>query len=423
MLFQAPFTCDCWTTDHKSFTPDGKSLATVLNDFKVEIRDSSTGNLTSTLRCIDKVDLIKWSPNGRHIVTCMYERNAVHVFTPPTHPTQASARIDGGELGVEYVMWTPNSQALIVFGKQGIRADVWELRTSKLYGLLAVKDSRHGAAFSPNKRVFAYLTRKDEKDVLSLHSVDDWHIINQIPLDTLDARHLVWSPDGVSVAISDCEIEHRVVIVNTESGVATSYSGYQGQLGALKLCWCMNSHLLAVGSGNDTIHVLFMPDWKLLTELDHVRLTRIEKADHYEEESPGKFVSGKFPLTGFDPNLAGVSNIEWSRSGKYIASTVRCHARSLFIWDVESLTLIHAFTFLTPIADFKWSPTNDDLAVAIGTDKLLNWRPSGFRISHAQEAAIQIHMIEWRSDGECLAAFDNAAGTCTLAFTIEEENE
>jgi hypothetical protein len=44
-----------WTADCQSFTPDGKFLATVLNDFKVETSDPLTGNLHPTLRCIDQI--------------------------------------------------------------------------------------------------------------------------------------------------------------------------------------------------------------------------------------------------------------------------------------------------------------------------------------------------------------------------------
>jgi WD40 repeat protein len=424
MLFQAHFTCDCWSLDHQSFTPDGKSIATVLNDFKVEIRDSSTGNLLSTLRCIDKIDQIKWSPNGRHILAAMYERNAVHVFTPPTHPTQASARVDGGELGVDFAGWSPNSQDLIVFGRYGIRADVWELRTSKLTGIPLVKDSRKGFAFSPNKCVLAYLTRREGKDCLALHSVEDWCPLTAIDLATLDARELAWSPDGVFVAIADCEIEHRIVVVNSETGAASTFEGYTGEKGATKICWCINSHLLAVGSGNDAVQILFTPDWKLLTEFHHIRLSRAENAEHWEEETPGRMIRAeKVQPKGFDARVCGINRLEWSKSGRFIASATASHVKTLFIWDMETLMLRTVFSFLSPIADAKWSPTDDLLAIGIGTDKLITWRPSGFKVSQAQEAAIQIHLVVWRSDGECVACFDTVAGTATLAFVLKDEEQ
>lgn len=421
MLFQTPFTCDCWSKNQVAYTPNGKSLATVLNDFKVEIRESSNGNLLSTLRCIDKIDQIGWSPNGRHIFTAMYERNAVHVFTPPTHPTQASARIDGGELGVDHVMWAPNSQCLLVFGKHGIRVDVWDLRTCHLVGIPGIKDCHKGVGFSPNKRYFAYLTRKNGKDCLALHATDDWRCTQCIELDTLDAREMQWSPDGVNIAIIDCQLEHRVHVFNSETNQFATYEAYQSQKGAVSMCWCMNSHLLAIGSGNDAIHILYTPEWHLLTELDHINLTRIESADHYEEETPGKMIPARFPIKNYDGSFSGINQIRWSRSGRYIASMSATMKRTVFIWDIETLTLIHAFTFLTNVTDFQWSPSDDNLAVVIGTDKLLNWTPSGFRISHAQEAAIQMHLLKWRSDGESLAAFDSAAGTCTLAYILEDE--
>jgi hypothetical protein len=81
---------------------------------------------------------------------------------------------------------------------------------------------RLGFAFSPNKRVLGSLTCRDDKDSLALRSVDDWSLIHWIQLETLDARDLIWSPDGFLVAIADCQIEHRLVVVNSESGgVAT----------------------------------------------------------------------------------------------------------------------------------------------------------------------------------------------------------
>jgi WD40 repeat protein len=169
------------------------------------------------------------------------------------------------------------------------------------------------------------------------------------------------------------------------------------------------------------IHILFTPDWKLLTELNHITLTRCENADHYEEETPGKFVPSKFPVKFFDASVSGVNRIEWSRTGKFIASSTASHVRTIFLWDVETLTLIHVFTFLSTVTDYKWSPTDDNLAVAVGTDKLLNWKPTGFRVSHAQEAAIQIQLLVWRADGEALAAFDTISGTCTLSFVLGDD--
>jgi WD40 repeat protein len=350
----------------------------------------------------------------------MLERNAVHIFTPPTHPAQSSARVDGGELGIERASWSPNSQDLIIFGKDGIRADIWNLRTSRLTALPLIKDCKKGFAFNPNKHVLGYLTRRNGKDSLALRSVEDWRFINQIDLETLDARQFIWAPDGVLIAIADCQIEHRVSILDTESGSITTFEGYQGQKGVISMAWCINGHLLAIGSGNDVIHILFTPDWAVLAELNHIKLTRCDNAEHYEEETPGKFAESKFPLKDFDASASGIDRIEWSPTGKYIASTSFCYPKSLFIWEVETFTLGYVFTFMTTVADFKWSPTNDNLAVAAGTDKLLNWRPSGFRVSHSQEAAIQIQLLVWRADGEALAAFDTIAGTCTMSFVLRD---
>jgi WD40 repeat protein len=178
---------------------------------------------------------------------------------------------------------------------------------------------------------------------------------------------------------------------------------------------------LAVGSGNDTIYILFTPDWKLLSEFGHIPLTRFQNADHYEEESPGRFVPSKFPVQHFDARVSGISRIQWSNSGKYIASQSCSYNRTIFIWEIESLSLTHVFTFLTAITDAQWSPTDDNLAIAFGTDKILNWKPNGFRVSHVEEAAIQMHFLKWRADGESLAAYDSAAGTCTLAFVLGDD--
>jgi WD40 repeat protein len=128
-----------------------------------------------------------------------------------------------------------------------------------------------------------------------------------------------------------------------------------------------------------------------------------------------------FPVGHLQEKVTGVTRLEWSTTGKYIASQSVSHDRTIFIWDIGTLTLIHVFTFLTPVTDAKWSPTDDNLVVAVGTDKLLNWKPNGFRVSHVQEAAIQIQFVQWASDGESLAAFDSIAGTCTLSFVLGDD--
>ena len=420
MLFQPPFTCDCWSLNYVQFSPDGKSIATALNDFKIEIRESVTGNLSITLRCIDKIDQIGWSFDGRHIFAAMYDRNAVHVYTPNISTTQASARIESGEVGMEYVKWTPDSAWLLVFGKYGIRIDCWELRSSRLVGLPFFKNSHEGNDFSPNKRIFAYLTRRDNKDILSVHSTEDFRCILAIETGTLDANIVKFSPDSQYIAVSDCPIEHRVVIVNVETGDVFRYEAYKLGLGVTSFNWSPDSHLLGIGSGNNSVYLLYAPEWNLLTELGHSPLIRSEKAEYLEEETPGKMIPASFPVKYGDSRIAGVDKILWSKSGNFIACTCISNPRTVYIWDIKSLSLRNVFTFLTPIIGMAWNPVNDVIAVGFGTDKLLTWSPDGYKISHEQEAAVQIHMLMWRPDGDSLAAFDSAAGTCTLAFMVDE---
>lgn len=131
----------------------------------------------------------------------------------------------------------------------------------------------------------------------------------------------------------------------------------------------------------------------------------------------------KIQPKGFDARVCGISRLEWSRSGHFIASATVSYTKTIFIWDMETLALRQVFTFLSPVADAKWSPTDDILTIAIGTDKLIVWTPAGFKVSHTQEAAIQIHLLVWRSDGECLGCFDTIAGTATLAFILRDEEQ
>ncbi|KAH0790523.1 WD repeat-containing protein WRAP73 [Histomonas meleagridis] len=421
MLFQAPFTCDCWTKEFYSLSEDGKTLAAVINGFKVEIHDASTGNSIITLRCIDKIDKVLWSPNGRHLAVAMYERNTVHIFTP-SQSSQPYMRIDGGELGIENIMWSPNNRYLLVFGKDGVRIDVWELRKSmnQLICLLNVKDSRKGVSFSPDKNFFAYLTRIEGSDCISIFSSEDWRPIDTIKINTLDACEIQWSPNSQYIAISDCQIEHRAIIVNLETQNCSEFQAYKEGVGISCMRWCFNSCLLAIGSGNDSIYILYAPDWKLLAEFNHINITRKEIADHYIENTPGEMIKSDFPIEVRNYENSGITKIEWSNSGKYVASTSAAIPQTVFIWDIESLSLIHVFSFLTEVTDMKWSPTDDNLALGYGTDMMLNWKPNGFNVSHSQEAAIRIHFIEWKPDGELLIVFDCIAGTCTFAHVLHD---
>ena len=424
MFFFPPSTSDCWTEDLVQISPDGTRHASVLNDFKIEIRDTQTNAVKISLQCIDRISQIKWSPDSRHILAAMIDRNSVHVFTFPTKSTTPSARIDGGEMGIERAEWSPNSQFVLLYGQCGTRIDVFELRTSEIYGLEIVKNSKTGCAFSPSGDMFAYLSRDSGHDVVKICDAISWEKFTIVPIDTVNATHIKWSPDGKHIAIADCVIDYNMVIISLESVESIQsvkqYKAYEEQLGITNFEWSPNSQILAIGSGDEVVRVILAPDFNLLTELTHFPLSRPEKAVYFQEMSPGRYDKKDSLPDLIETNDSWISRLAFSPSGVYASTTCASAPNGIFIWDIKTLSLVAVYAQMSAVYDVQWSPVRDTLCACNNTDKLLLWTPSGHTVASAKEAATQISRISWRADGEGIVAYDQTAGTSAIGCSVQE---
>ena len=106
---------------------------------------------------------------------------------------------------------------------------------------------------------------------------------------------LVWSPDGVYLAIGRDDTTVQVWNVATITNVYT-YTGHSDDV--LTVAWSPDGKRIASGSADGLVQV-----WDALTG-DHVYTYR-GHADYY----PGHFTSGK-----------AVNAVAWSPDGKHIAS-------------------------------------------------------------------------------------------------------
>ena len=89
------------------------------------------------------------------------------------------------------------------------------------------------------------------------------------------------------------------------------------------------------------------------------------------------FKNSKFENVGLDGPPTGVKKIEWSYTTHYMASKCDNMPHTVWIWDMTTLELASVLIHTSPVKNFSFSPTSNDLYIVTGQGRVYTWAPLG----------------------------------------------
>lgn len=191
-----------------AWSPDGFLLASGGGDNRARIWDAKSGALVSTLMVQDRVDALKWSPDGKYLLTLMsHEPNSIQVWDTSTWEIAKRLHMDGL---IHSVDWSPDSRYLvlaqIIYEDQ---APGWMVVLDTTDWSEAQRLPQFGFAdkvdWSPDGKYIAISSATGGPNP----SFQTW-IVNASPWQTIhtfpdDAKEAVWSPNSKILAINKAD--------------------------------------------------------------------------------------------------------------------------------------------------------------------------------------------------------------------------
>jgi hypothetical protein len=344
--------------------------------------------------------------------------------------------------------------------------------------------------------LLAVLSRKNCQDHVSILSTETWKQVSCFSIATVDAQSILFSPSSSSSATSsssfsssgsrsivviDTSLEYGVYVYSLQGDLEAKYSAYDNALGVKASTFSPNGSFLALSSYDQITRLITPLSWKEAAKYSHdlpTKLSVSEKCkilnrfteigvegleipillseennfDHREEgeEDSSNGVAAAAPSSSFVPILpnalkfikpnyskanpkVGVSMQSWSYSSRYLCTRNDCTPSVAYIWDTQSLGLTSIIVFVKAIRSMRWSPKEDKLAIATGTNRLYMWSNSSssagatcggggdgrIEVADAVDRTsikaddggvpFEISALRWRGDGRCLAVVGRTA--------------
>jgi WD40 repeat protein/energy-coupling factor transporter ATP-binding protein EcfA2 len=197
------------------FSPDGRRLLTVGGD-EVSLWNGETGQQVGGIFKIKELsDSELLSPDGQRFVTAS-KGGAVQLRDSESGKEIAVLKSDDDE--VVTVTFSPDSLTLVTAGSQGT-IQLWSARdgselNKKLGGH---EDGVWRAVFSPDNQRLVTTSRSDQGSLTILWDLDSSREIAQLEGPRTMPSHIVFSPDGQTVATA---VEKRIYLWDGETGEA-----------------------------------------------------------------------------------------------------------------------------------------------------------------------------------------------------------
>jgi WD40 repeat protein len=309
--WEAEFEEPVWAM---AVSPDGKLAAVGLNDGKVDIYDTQSGQKAQELEAHRKrVYAIAFSPDGRLLATSGHDEQVV---LWDTSTWQELGKLDGVEQIMYSLAFSPDSKTLVT-GSRKIKIHLWDVASRSERAVLENHDHLVSAlAFSPDGKMLASGSY-DRTVVL-------WDWPSSVPRQVLEHRYpvysLAFSPSGKYLAVGTKDSE--ITIWDTLTG--TEYRKLEG-------------HDSLVYS------LAFSPDGNTLISGSHDRSIRIWDVRTGEEKRAIVWDKQRGDTAEQSGHRSAVKAVAFSPDGRVLYSGGL--DRKMFAWDatVKGKSVVKSF--------------------------------------------------------------------------------
>jgi WD40 repeat protein len=290
IIYQHNFASADWS-------PDGKSIASIVGKGIVEIWDAATAtaNVTynkhpskSTITCLT------WSPDSQRMISAS-DDGTVLVWDTRTALTLFSAKLPQS---VVYATWLSSGKHVALIDGKGV-VQVWDATTGHVMKKYQKQDMGVStAAWSPDEKHLAIVDQNGRAHILDALNVST---LPPLLLNLRGVTALAWSPNGRQLASADGGV---IQVWDAATGNIT-FSCQDSQYGTIELMWAPDGKRLAF-TNNEGVQVWDVTDGTLL--LTYLGLTGSQGA---------------------------IFTASWSPDGKRIAST--SNDGSVQVWSASPM--------------------------------------------------------------------------------------
>ena len=193
------------------WSPDGSLLA-IVDGSRLTIRDTSTLLVVNFFTCVDALNRIEWSCDGRYLLCAMYKRGLVQVWD--VEDPQWLCKITEGPAGLSYSRWSPDGRTVLDTNDFNVRITVWSLcsKAGVVASLRSPKFADRAVDFSSDGKFLAVAERRDCKDFVQIYECSTWSAVSRFPVETKDLADLKWSPDDRAIGADPARPCLRVAV-------------------------------------------------------------------------------------------------------------------------------------------------------------------------------------------------------------------
>lgn len=253
-----------------------------------------------------------------------------------------------------------------------------------------------GYAYRPKTKNLALLSRRDGKDVVSIHKVSDYEVLRSWNPDTIDAASISWSLDGKWLAIIESAGHgHKILFYTADGHLFKTWKGPRPSgvqeadidLGAgVKIIeWSADGRYFAVADHSPKITLLSIPAFVETMRVEHTSTIKaMEGLQVWQEQvitraqamlakteqryytpvtttvHPPASVAAPSSSTSADAK-SGTALMAIDNTGTLIASKTESMPTTVFVWDVASKLLRAVLIQHSPVAKLTWNPSINEL--------------------------------------------------------------
>ncbi|TQB70627.1 hypothetical protein MPDQ_000245 [Monascus purpureus] len=286
------------------------------------------------------------SDQVRHLLCASDARVSVWKLKPLT----LFGEIEGVDSGIVNVDFGRNKDEIIVFHTWNTKVSVFTLATGHSQIIKAPKFAHHnGYGYRPKTGQFAILLKPETTDLLTIHELRSYELINRANLPTVDAQGLKWSPDGRWIAIWEAASAdgHHLKTYTGSPGFDNSFD-----LGVKSIEWSPAtgpneiSEYLAIGKVDGTIEILRSKTFSCSISLSHIIQNdqhgptvwreRHSNTNGDPEYAEAPNFAASIMTTELSGPARGVSTITFSFDGSFLATVDQGRPNIVWIWSIET---------------------------------------------------------------------------------------